>query len=464
MAEELEVSSVGARRRASSVRRTRMKFERRLLGMALGAGLPAVLVALLFLWLGDYSSRTQWTISLLVVATWLGVAFSLRGRVVFTLQTLSNLLAALREEDYSVRARGARPDDALGQVMLEVNALSETLRDQRLGEMEATALLRKVMEEIDVAVFTFDGDQRLRLINRAGERLLARPSERLLGRTAAELGLADCLIPHSEGARTLAMSFPGAAGRWGVRRSVFREHGMPHQLLVLTDLSRPLREEERQAWQRLIRVLGHELNNSLAPIKSMAGTLKGLLEREPRPSDWQEDMRGGLGVIGARAEALSRFMDAYARLARLPTPRMQPVEIGGLVRRVVSLETRLKVALKMGPELTIRADPDQLEQLLINVLRNAVDAALETGGGVEVGWARNGNSMEIRIEDEGPGLSNTLNLFVPFFTTKLAGSGIGLVLSRQIAEAHGGTLTLENRRAAPGCEARLRLPFSPIED
>ena len=441
-----------------------MKFELRLLGMALGAGLPAVLVALLFLWLGDYFSRTQWTISLLVVAIWLGVAFTLRGRVVFTLQTLSNLLAALREEDYSVRARGARPDDALGQVMLEVNALSETLRDQRLGALEATALLRKVMAEIDVAVFTFDGDQRLRLINRAGERLLARPSERLLGRNAAELGLADCLIPHSEGARTLAMSFPGGAGRWGVRRIVFREHGMPHQLLVLTDLSQPLREEERQAWQRLIRVIGHELNNSLAPIKSMAGTLKGLLEREPRPSDWQEDMRGGLGVIEARAEALSRFMDAYARLARLPTPRMQPVEIGALVRRVVSLETRLKVALKMGPELTIRADPDQLEQLLINVLRNAVDAVLETGGGVEVGWARNGNSMEIRIEDEGPGLSNTLNLFVPFFTTKLGGSGIGLVLSRQIAEAHGGTLTLENRRATPGCEARLRLPLQTIAE
>jgi len=457
MAEELEVTTLGTRRRASTERRTRMKFELRLLGMALGAGVPAVLVALLFLWLGDYSSRTQWTVTLLIVTFWLGVAFALRGRVVFTLQTLSNLLAALREEDYSVRARGARPDDALGQVMMEVNALSETLRDQRLGALEATALLRKVMEEIDVAVFTFDGEQRLRLINRAGERLLAQPAERLLGRSAGELGLADCL--GGDPARTLGMSFPGATGRWGVRRSVFRERGMPHQLLVLTDLSRPLREEERQAWQRLIRVLGHELNNSLAPIKSMAGTLKNLLEREPRPGDWEEDMRHGLGVVESRAESLSRFMDAYARLARLPTPRLQAVEIGALVRRVIGLETRLRVALRAGPELTVRADPDQLEQLLINLLRNAVDAALETGGGVQVGWARNGSYMEIHIEDEGPGLSNTSNLFVPFFTTKLAGSGIGLVLSRQIAEAHGGTLTLENRRAAVGCEARLRLPL-----
>jgi nitrogen fixation/metabolism regulation signal transduction histidine kinase len=313
------------------------------------------------------------------------------------------------------------------------------------------------MVEIDVAVFTFDGKQRLRLLNRAGERLLAQPAERLLGRTAFELGLADCL--EGEPARTLPMSFPGGTGRWGIRRSTFRERGMPHQLLVLTDLSRPLREEERQAWQRLIRVLGHELNNSLAPIKSMAGTLGTLLAREPRPADWKEDMRRGLGVIAARAEVLSRFMEAYARFARLPTPRLQPVEMGGLLRRVAGLETRLRVNLLAGPELTIQADGDQLEQLLINLLRNAVDAALETGGGVRMGWTRNGDYMEVCIEDEGPGLPNTSNLFVPFFTTKPGGSGIGLVLSRQIAEGHGGTLTLENRRSGPGCEARLRLPL-----
>jgi len=426
-----------------------------LLGFA--AGLPGTLVALVLLWVADYTPRMQWTLTIFILAFWLGAAFALRARVVYPLQTLANLLAALREEDFSFRARGARSGDALGEVMLEVNALGEVLRDQRLGALEATALLRKVMVEIDVAVFTFDGKQRLRLLNRAGERLLAQPAARLLGRTAFELGLADCL--EGEPARTLPMSFPGGTGRWGIRRSTFRERGMPHQLLVLTDLSRPLREEERQAWQRLIRVLGHELNNSLAPIKSMAGTLGTLLAREPRPADWKEDMRRGLGVIAARAEVLSRFMEAYARFARLPTPRLQPVEVGALLRRVAGLETRLRVNLLGGPELTIQADGDQLEQLLINLLRNAVDAALETGGGVRMGWTRNGDYMEVCIEDEGPGLPNTSNLFVPFFTTKPGGSGIGLVLSRQIAEGHGGALTLENRRNGPGCEARLRLPL-----
>jgi signal transduction histidine kinase len=244
-----------------------------------------------------------------------------------------------------------------------------------------------------------------------------------------------------------------------MRRSTFRESGMPHHLLVLTDLSRPLREEERQAWQRLIRVLGHELNNSLAPIKSMAGTLEKILDRQPRPEDWEGDVRQGLGVIEARAAALTRFMEAYARLARLPSPKLQPVEAGALVRRVAGLERRAAINLLPGPELTVRADADQLEQLLINLLRNAVDAALETGGGVSVSWTRQGDQLEVRIQDEGPGLANTTNLFVPFFTTKPAGSGIGLVLSRQIAEAHGGSLTLENRKDRTGCEARLHLPL-----
>jgi signal transduction histidine kinase len=228
---------------------------------------------------------------------------------------------------------------------------------------------------------------------------------------------------------------------------------------VLSDLSRPLRDEERQAWQRLIRVIGHELNNSLAPIMSVAGSLDSLLTRESPPPDWRDDMRRGLAVIAARAEALGRFTGAYARLARLPRPTLQPVAIGPLIRRVVGLETRLAVGIDAGPGITISADPDQLEQLLINLLRNAVDASLETKGAVRIGWQLRKDDVEIWIDDEGPGLSNKTNLFVPFFTTKPAGSGIGLVLSRQIAEGHGGSLTLDNRRDRSGCRASLRLPI-----
>ncbi len=440
--------------------RRELSHERRILLTAFVASLPAVLVAMVLLWRGDYSSKVQWTLTLLIAGVWLGFAFSLHERVVRPLQTLSNILAALREGDYSIRARGARWNEAMGEVMIEVNALGDTLKEQRLGALEAIALLRKVMEEIDVAVFAFDGDQRLKLVNRAGERLLAQRSERILGQSALDLGLEDCL--EGEPTRTLQRSFPGqhaATGRWGLHRTTFRQGGLPHQLLVLSDVSRALREEELQAWQRLVRVLGHELNNSLTPIRSMAGSLERLLTREPRAEDWEEDTRQGLRIIGTRAEALSRFMGAYARLARLPRPKLAPLDVGSCVRRVVELETRMNVVLETGPQLTIRADGDQLEQLLINLVRNAVDAAQETGGQVRVGWTKNSRYLELWVEDEGPGLANTSNLFVPFFTTKPQGSGIGLVLSRQIAEAHGGTLNLENRRPGPGCEARLRLPL-----
>lgn len=428
----------------------------RIMLMVLAAGLAGVLVSMILLWTGDYTPKVQWTLAVVIVGLWLGFAFAVRERVVTPLQTLSNLLAALHEGDYSIRARGARRDEALGQVMLEANTLGETLYNQRMGALEATNLLQKVMAEIDVAVFTFDEQERLSLVNRAGERLLAQPAERLLERTASELGLTATL--EGAPARTFQKTFPGKTGRWGMRRSSFREGGRPHQMVVLADLSQALREEERQAWQRLIRVLGHELGNSLAPIKSMATTLVHLFQRDPLASDWKDDMKRGLDVIANRSESLSRFLTAYSRLARLPAPTFQTVEVGSWVRNVVALTTRLRVEVVSGPEVTLQADGDQLEQLLINLLANAVDAALETKGGVQVGWLVNGGHIDLWVEDDGPGVPNTANLFVPFFTTKTGGSGIGLVLSRQIAEAHGGSLTLENRKTGRGCEARLRLP------
>jgi two-component system nitrogen regulation sensor histidine kinase NtrY len=453
---------------------SRLRFDQRILLLALAAGFPAALVALILLWTGDSTPKVQWTLTVFIVGVWTTCSFSVRHRVVLPLQTLSNLLAALRESDFSIRARGASGDDPLGAVMLEVNVLASTLHDQRLGALEAGALLRTVMVEIDVAVFTFDGAQTLRLVNRAGERLLAQPVEQLLGHTAAELGLHACLQGASP--RIEDVAFPGGSGRWEVRRTTFRQGGRPHQLLVLADVSRPLRDEERQAWQRLIRVIGHEINNSLAPIKSIAGSLETMLSRlsgsdpnsgsesgsDPKFGSDPEmiaDMKRGLAVIASRSDSLSRFTTAYARLAKLPAPRIDSVNVLALLRRIAGVETRLPIRIEDAPDVSIRADPDQLEQLLINLVHNASEAALQTGGGVTVGWKREGRSFELWIDDEGAGLTNASNIFVPFFTTKPGGSGIGLVLSRQIAEAHGGSLTLENRSDRRGCRAFLRLPL-----
>ena len=433
-----------------------LSYDRRVTLLALAAGCPAVLVALLLLWFGPYTVLVRTTASLLVIGLWLIVAIALRDRIIRPLQTVSNLLAALREDDFSIRARVAEPNDALGQVMLEINTLAETLRTQRLGAQEATVLLRAVMAEIDVAIFAFDSDKRLVLVNRYGERLLGRDASELIGRDANDLGLKGAV---ADSAAIQDLSFPGGAGRWEIRRTKFWQGGSPHELFALSDLSQPLREQERLAWRRLIRVIGHELNNSLAPIKSIAGSLESLLGRTPPPDDWRDDMQRGLAVIASRADALSRFTTAYARLARLPAPTRRAFDFGALVRRVVTLDSRLAIAIDGSPDLTISADADQLEQLLINLLRNAVDAALETGGGVQVGWTSQYHTLEVRIDDEGPGVQNTSNLFVPFFTTKAGGSGIGLVLSRQIAEGHGGSLMLENRPDRRGTRATLRLPL-----
>ena len=442
---------------ASEGRRKPLKHERQVLLLALFAGVPGLVLALVLLWAGDFAPRTQWTLTVLAAGAWLAIAATLRERVIRPLQTVSNMLAALREGDFSMRARGSNPSDALGLLLLELNSLGEDLRAQRLGALEATVLLGRVMEEIDVAVFAFDGSRALRLVNRAGAVLLGRPREQLLGRSASELGLDECFVADAPGVVDLELA--GSRGRWEVRRGTFRQGGLPHDLLVLADVSRTLSKEERQAWQRLIRVLSHELNNSLAPIKSLAQSLADLVRRDQPPLDWRTDLENGLGVIGSRADSLSRLMAAYARLARLPQPRLEPVAVVEWVRRVAALETRRAVTVCPGPEVTIQADGGQLDQLLINLVRNAVDAAFDGDGEVQVGWAARNGRLEVWVRDGGQGFADTDNLFVPFFTTKPNGSGIGLVLSRQIAEAHGGTLMLANRSDRRGCEARLSLPI-----
>lgn len=370
----------------------------------------------------------------------------LRMQLEYPLRTIANVLSALREEDYSIRVRGGDRDDAMGEVLFELNQLTNELSQRRVGAVEAAALVRSVFEHIDSAILTFDERARLRLTNRAAERLLGRGAEELQGSAAGELGL-DAFLTGDE-TRTAELVLPGGHGRFRIRRTTFRENGVPHVLLFLSDLSRTLREEERQAWQRLLRVLSHELNNSLAPIRSIAASLATILARDPLPDSWQDDAQRGLGVITSRAESLTRFLQSYAQLARLPQPVLRPVSVRELVQRVAGPETQVID----GPDVTIYADRDQIEQVLINLIKNGVEA----GGEVTISWSATPDAVELCVADTGSGISGTTNLFVPFFTTKPGGSGVGLTLARQIAEAHNGVLTLSDN-APRGTIARLRL-------
>jgi nitrogen fixation/metabolism regulation signal transduction histidine kinase len=435
--------------------RTLLSYERRIVGTALLAVVPLCVAAVLLVVAGEYPPVVTWTVALLI-GTALGVAIiALREVVVYPLRTLANVISAIREEDYSLRAREASDPTVFGDVMLELNELSATMRRRHLAALEAAALVRAVIAEVDAAIFAFDAKSRVELVNRAGDRLFAQPGETLIGRTAAEIGLAE-LLESGDSSTSLEMTH--SSKRWNVRISTFRREGETHRLLVIADISRALRQEEIRAWQRVVRVLGHELNNSLTPIKSIAGSLEEALEASPSDTPLHANLTRGLSVINRRADSLARFLSGYSELARLPEPTLRAVELEGVVRRVVALDRRIGVRVEGGPPLLLEADEDQLEQLLINIIRNAIEASLETGGGVAVSWRASGDVAEISVLDEGPGLASTANLFVPFFTTKPGGSGIGLVLSRQIAEAHGGALTLRNREGAGGCEAVLRIP------
>jgi two-component system nitrogen regulation sensor histidine kinase NtrY len=438
-----------------------MKFENQIMIRSLASGLVGILVSMWFVWTMDYSIQAQILLTVLILLSWISLTVVLKTKVIYPLRTLSNLLEALREGDYSMRIRGAHRDDALGELILEVNALTRYLQEQRFGAAEATALLRKTLAQIDVAMFGFDQENRLCLVNDSGQQILGKDSEDIMGHHAEELRLANCLLGVTP--RTVDLALPIGVRRWELRRTSYRERGLTHQLIFLSDLTRTLHEEERLAWKRLIQILRHEINNSLTPIQSVSQTLKSRIKQDSGPEQWQQDVQEGLEIIAARSEELGRFIASYSKLTRLPDPVFDQVDVPAWIQQVTSLETRLKVTVIAGPEVTIKADRGQLDQLLINIITNAVEASLETkpdgSGEVQIGWRIDGTHLYVWIDDDGPGFDEARDVFVPFFTTKAKGSGIGLALSRQIAEAHGGYLTLENLASENGCRACLWLPL-----
>src|SRR5580658_3540875 len=439
----------------SQRRRTRSAVRRAWLYCLL-LSLPGLLFAAILFYRARLTAAPAILLSACLLLYLLLLSAALIECMLRPLQTLSNVVASLREGDYSFRARGAGSADALGELAGEINALADLLQRQRVRSLEATALLARILEVMHSPLFAFDRENQLQLVNNAGVQLLNRPHARAFGHSARELGLSDLL---ASGDQTIH-SFNGKPNRWLLRKASFRQDGRRHTLLLLADVSRPLQEEEQAAWKRLIRVLGHELSNSLAPIKSIAGSLLARVDNMQGEDDLMRDFRRGLGVVESRADSLHRFVQSYRLLAQLPPPQFKTVSVGPLLERVVLLEQRLPVHLEAGPPVVLHADPDQLEQMLINLLTNAVDASLANGAApVRTSWRIDDSMLLVSIEDRGMGIANAENLFVPFYTTKPAGSGVGLALAQQIARAHGGEISLVNREDGDGARATIRLPL-----
>lgn len=394
----------------------------------------------------------------LVFAAALAATLALRAldeQVTRPLRAVANVLEGLRRGERGLRIAALR-SSALHEVHSELNLLAEGIHTRHLGDRESSALLAAILRELDVAVLAFDRERRLRLLNPAAEALLGSAQAQAMGKTAAELGIEAWIQPESEPAPAPADALRGP---FAVRQIPFRREGEPHELVVVSHLGGALRSEERQAWQRLLRVLSHEINNSLSPIITITGAHAKLLKEGRLDASTVPDVAEGLEIIARRASGLRRFLGAFAQLTRLPPPAWAPLSAASLLRHVAALETRVPVIVDGPGDPTLIADRDQLEQLFMNLVRNAADAALGGGGHVTLRWQVAATNLAVEIEDDGPGPPSAANLFVPFFTTKPEGSGIGLVLARAIAEGHGGSVDLFARRAGQGCIARVIVPL-----
>lgn len=416
-------------------------------------GTMTLLLLCYLLWVSDVRVLIVVTLLPLYLIAWLYMALHVRNLLLRHFRSLANMVEGLREGEFSVRLAPTESNSAWNEIYYELNQLASQYQNENVGTVEANILVEKLLSEFDAPVFVFDRNTRLTHCNIIAGRLFDKSPTKLIGLNVPQLNMDELL--DEESGTVIEHWFPTKGGRWELRKNVFMQQGKRYTLIFLNDISRALREEERQAWSRLIRVLGHELNNSLASVMSVCETLIRRLGDDKTPQ-WCQHYERALNLIHERSGSLLKFTDAYARLAKLPKPQSRTIDLLATLNRMANLvEGNFKVINTAA--FHINADPEQLEQLLINVMKNAVEASAADAT-IYIEWFEHPHGVKLHIIDEGTGLPSSGNLFVPFFTTKENGNGIGLFLCRQIAEGHGGTLQLRNRQDAQGCVAELWLP------
>lgn len=432
---------------------------RRLYWAAVFAIMPTLITALVLLWQLTLSFYAKILISSFLLITSVGFVWFLHTQLVYQLRNLSNLVEGIRLGDFTLRGKLRKSDDAFSELVNEINYLADELSTHRVASEEAFKLLEKTIAHINVAIFAFDSDQKIKLANQAACQLLSMPYEQLIGCKAQTQGLDQFL--HTKRTRLVNHTFPGAIGRWQIRCEGFRDAGVQQQVLFITDLRQVLRDEELTAWKNLMRVVSHEINNSLFPITSLSQTLSNMINRHPLAEGLKEDLNEGLTIISERSNNLSGFIKRYAQLAKVPAPDKKLFDFVVLIERVMVLFERNRITLDealLSQPIQLYADPSMIEQVVINVTKNAFEA----GGPIKYQWSKSAHHFTFKVFDSGSGISNVSNIFVPFYTTKPRGSGIGLVFCRQILDSHEGSLSLANNTDANdkfgGCVATFTLP------
>lgn len=434
--------------------------ENKLLYLALFIGLvPTVclFVALFFL---SFSVAAKVLLMFFLLIMVIYGAFAIRQKVVFQLRTSTNLMESMSYGDHSVRARESSADGVLGEYNHMFNKLSVSLAEQRLHSKEHQILLNKVITQIDVAVIAVDDKSGITLMNPNAEKLFRCRFEEVENWPVSRLGLQN--VVAGEHRKVVEFEIEHGKKKVYIYTDEYYEKGVKHKLVFITDIQHILRDEEYLVWQKLLRVLSHEINNSLAPIASISETLARLLKQpvdaEHFEQELKADVQEGLSVITERSNSLNNFIKRYQELTKLPLPDKKLFNLAVLIKAIVALFHENTIS-SSGPDLMVYGDEDQIQQVLVNLVKNAVQAiAKDSESALAITWDKYDNDVNIKVVDQGTGISNLDNIFVPFYTTKEEGSGIGLVLSRQIVNNHGGDLTLANRTDRQGVEATIILP------
>ncbi len=433
----------------------RVKFEHQLLKYLLVATLVPASLLLFTLWYYQASTNLMVLIFLVLFCLIGYCASTLFEKITYQFRTLSNLLEGMAHGDYSLRGRRYGADDSLGQLVGQINGLAETLLEQSSTAHESQHLVRKVIQNIDVAIIAVDENEHIALLNPAAEKLLNVELSQVLHQPLDHIAQ-RLLTANTE--QVVELSFAKGKRKFKVVRDQYRENGQQHELFFVTDVNVLLRAHELQAWQNLVRVLSHEINNSLAPIASLANTLQTISNKQELNVNFSQNLSESLDIIAERAESLKTFINSYRQLTHLPEPKKVEINLQALLDKIIPLFNQREIVVDCHRQLLVYVDPVQFEQVLINLLKNADEAMVDRSKSILITVETGADLIVIKIIDHGIGLKNTDNLFTPFYTTKKQGSGIGLVLCRQIIEAHLGDLSLENSSAHQGCIVRIKLP------